>query len=138
MRGDHDGYGKAVLRDVAGTAFDEFGSARRFTFGNCRGWGDIDGVVADDIAVEIESRNSKQVRGAVLDLMWHPYPKKLLVLLPSGAMSKPCADQCRYIFSRYLKPDAYRVVLLSGTGHGGHAADAEIVRAALGELGFHA
>src|SRR2546426_7798837 len=71
MRGDHDGYGKAVLRDVAGTAFDEFGSARRFTFGNCRGWGDIDGVVADDIAVEIESRNSKQVRGAVLDLMWH-------------------------------------------------------------------
>jgi hypothetical protein len=136
--GHHDTYGKGVLRQAAGAAFQGSGPAVRFRFGVCRGWADIDGVVGDRIAVEIESRNSKQVRGAVLDLIWHPYPKKLLVLLPAGSMSDPCAEQCRYIFSRYLKVEDYRVILLSGTGIAAHEGDAGKVRVALRELGFQA
>ena len=55
----------------------------------------VDATVGGDIAVEVESRVSKQVRGAVLDLMCHPYPKKLLILLPVH-MSNPetTAQQC--------------------------------------------
>jgi len=88
--------------------------------------------------VEVESRVQKQIRGAVLDLICHRYPKKLLVLVPVH-MSNPalCSDQCRHILGRFLKPEDYRVVLLSGSGFGHKLEhDADLVRAALRELGF--
>jgi len=48
-----------------------------------------------------------------------------------------CSDQCRHILGRFLKPDDYRVVLLSGSGFGHKLEDdARLVRAALRELGF--
>ena len=88
--------------------------------------------------MEVESRVQKQIRGAVLDLICHRYPKKLLVLVPVH-MSNPalCSDQCRHILGRFLKPEDYRVVLLSGSGFGHKLEhDADLVRAALRELGF--
>lgn len=76
----HDRYGKAVVRsadgefsadaDVVTVRFDSSGFTR------------IDGVVGTDVAVELESRVSKEVRGAILDLVLHPHPRKLLVLVP--------------------------------------------------------
>jgi len=98
----------------------------------------LDGVVGDSIVVEIESRVSKQVRGAVLDLICHNYSKKLLVLVPVH-MSNPtlCSDQCRNILGRFIKPGDYRVIVLAGSGFvQALQTDAELIRRALEELGF--
>ena len=136
--GLHDTYGKMVMRGAVGSAFRDSGTEVQISYGAARGGATIDGVVGDAIAVEIESRVSKQVRGAVLDLICHPRPKKLLVLLPMH-MSNPvlCAQQCEHILGRFLKAQDYRVVLLAGTGSGPSVAvDEERVRVAVGELGF--
>jgi hypothetical protein len=134
--GSHDAYGKMVLRTAAGSAYVDSGAAVEVPYG-ARGGATIDGVVADQVAVEIESRVSKQVRGAVLDLICHPCKKKLLVLLPVH-MSNPalCADQCQHILARFVDASHYRVIVLRGSGH--HAAfedDVRAVKAALRELG---
>lgn len=137
--GTHDSYGKAVMRKAAGLAFRERGATVMVSYGT-KGGATIDGVVGNSIAVEIESRVSKQVRGALLDLICHTYPKKLLVLVPVH-MPNPilCSDQCREILGRFLKPDDYRVVVLAGTGFAGAIeTDAETVRTALAHLGFNA
>lgn len=138
--GDHDAYGKAVMRTAAGSAFRESGPAVHVSYGTSKGGGTIDGVIGDTIAVEIESRVPKQIRGAVLDLICHDYPKKLLVLVPVY-MSNPtlCSDQCRYILGRFVKPEEYRVIVLAGSGFDQMLeVDASRVRAAIQELGFDA
>ena len=88
------------------------------------------------IAVEIESRVFKQVRGAILDLMEHPYPKKLLILIPAHLVSPPVnADQCRMILEKRCGSRNSRVVLLTGTGHLPNLeTDATLVRSAVTEL----
>lgn len=138
--GDHDAYGKAVMRRAVGSAFRESGPAVRVSYGTSKGGGTIDGVVGDTIAVEIESRVPKQIRGAVLDLICHDYPKKLLVLVPVH-MSNPalCSDQCRNILGRFVKPEDYRVIVLAGSGFGQMLeADTARIRASVRELGFDA
>jgi hypothetical protein len=78
----HDAYGKAVLRRAAGRLVDESRAACRVDYGGLPHTGAfIDGTVAGIVAVQIESRVAKQIRGAVLDLICHPYENKLLVLL---------------------------------------------------------
>jgi hypothetical protein len=77
----HDEYGKAVLR-AADSEFSANADATTVRF-QSGGFTRIDGVVGTDVAVEVESRVSKQVRGAIVDLVLHPHPLKLLVLLPS-------------------------------------------------------
>lgn len=106
--GAHDSYGKLVLRQPAGDAFIDSGSAVTISYGG-RGGATIDGVVAERVAVEIESRVSKQVRGALLDLICHPYKKKLLVLLLVHISNpKLCASQCEYIFVKFVDPHNFR------------------------------
>jgi hypothetical protein len=135
--GSHDDYGKRLLRTVAGDAFVRSGPSVYIDYGS----GDpakIDGTVGGQVAVEVDSRTGKQVRGAVLDLVCHPYPKKLLVLIPAY-MSGYVAGQCGHILARFLDPKDFRVVLLAGTGESpDQAADTERVRGALRELGFEA
>ncbi len=98
----------------------------------------IDGTVGSKIAVEIESRVSKQIRGAVLDLICHPYPKKLLILLPVHMSdAEIAASQCRYIMARFLRTADFRVVVLEGSGNvSAIDADARRVTTALSELGY--
>ena len=61
--------------------------------------------------MEIESRTGKQIRGAVLDLMMHPYPKKLLMLIPEHMNSVVKTKvQCDHTLDRYLNPDGFEVV----------------------------
>ena len=111
----HDRYGKRVLREATKGIGLHYGPSVEIKYGvgpPAR----IDATV-DDIAVEIESRVSKQVRGAVLDLICHTYPKKFLILLPVH-MSSPeiTAEQCRYIMRQYCPEDTFRVVVLKGSG----------------------
>jgi len=92
----------------------------------------IDGTVAGQVAVEIESRRSKQVRGAVLDLFCHAYPKKLLLILPVHmSNAETTAHQCRTA----LQEGDFRVVVLRGHGSNPQpTADVRIVRSALQPL----
>src|SRR5437899_5490445 len=114
--GDHDTYGKSVMRKAAGVAFSTWGEAVEVRYGAKRG-ATIDGVVGDSTAVEIESRVSKQVRGAILDLICHRYPKKLLVLVPVHMSNvELCLSQCCDILGRFLSIDDFRVIVLKGSG----------------------
>ena len=127
------------MREAAGSAFRDYGDVVSVPYG-ARGGATIDGVVGESVAVEIESRVSKQVRGAVLDLICHPYPKKLLVLLPVH-MSNPalCSAQCQNILTRFVKPENFRVVVLSGSGaNDASASDVKLIQRALSELQAHA
>ncbi len=77
----------------------------------------IDGTYKGIIAIEIESRVPKQIRGALMDLICHDYPKKLLVILPAYQSNpKTTADQCNYILERFISKDSFRVVVLKGNG----------------------
>ena len=132
----HDEYGKRVLLEATGGTAVQYGASVEIDYGAGRP-ARIDGTVGDLVAVEIESRVSKQVRGAVLDLICHPYSKKLLALLPVH-MSNPAvtAAQCRNILERFCPENSFRVVVLEGSGESPRLAeDTAIVAAALGELG---
>jgi hypothetical protein len=79
--GQHDRYGKRLMALACGADFCDFGTSRDVFL--CAGQpGRIDGVVADRIAVELESRVSKQGRGALMDLVLHPCPGKFLAMMP--------------------------------------------------------
>lgn len=136
--GSHDQYGKQVLILATNGIVEQRGPSVEVSFGAGLP-GRIDGAVGGYIAIEVESRTSKQVRGAVLDLICHPYPKKLLVLLPVH-MTNPdiTAEQSENIFARFLPRDCFRVLLLHGSGNNPKPdQDAALVSDALSELGYN-
>ena len=96
----------------------------------------IDGTVAGKVAVEVDSRVAKQVRGAVLDLLFHYYPKKLLLLLPVHmSNAETTAHQCRSALRKFMAETDFRVVVLYGDGSNPKPKeDVALVRAALREL----
>jgi hypothetical protein len=132
--GIHDRYGKNVLNMAAGHAFDEYLGVD-VDYGAGRG-ARIDGAVNGTIAVEIDSRVSKQVRGAVLDLMLHPFPKKLLVLIPANMSDiTTTAKQCVHILGTFLNRTDFEVVSLKRIGHDPqYELDIQLVKAALSKL----
>ena len=132
-RGNYDRLGKDLLKLAAGPLFIQDGPSVCISFGQGAGGARIDGTVANLVAVEVESRALKQVRGALLDLVCHPLPKKLLLILPVYAGNASIATkQSQAILGRFLDPAAFRVVCATG------AKDEDIVgalRTALRELG---
>ena len=131
---DHDGYGKLVLRTAAGSDCRNVGPCVTTSYGSS--CSHIDGTVGSTIAVEVESRTPKQVRGAVLDLILHAYPKKLMILIPMY-IGKHQKAECEFILKRFVREDDFRVVLLDGTGHDPSVDnDAIKVRRALSDLGW--
>lgn len=133
--GVHSQYGKKVMKAAVGSQFTDWGTWVEVDYG-CGDPARIDGVVGSDVAVEIDSRVGKQVRGAVLDLICHQSSKKLLIVEPVQ-MTDPevCAEQCRNILRRFLRPSDFRVVVLAGSGQSTCLdADAAAVREALSEL----
>jgi hypothetical protein len=100
--GDHDKYGKQLLRLAAGRGCVTTGRSLTVDYGAGRG-AEIDATVGSRIAVEVESRVAKQVRGAILDLICHRYPKKLLILLPVHISNPATTErQCRSILDRFF------------------------------------
>jgi hypothetical protein len=136
--GSHDEYGKKVLLLATKGAAELNGPSVEVDLG--AGFpARIDGTVGGNIAVEVESRTPKQVRGAILDLMCHPYPKKLLLILPVH-MAKPdvTPKQSDKILARFLSIESYHVLLLTGSGDDPREnQDARLVSAALAKLGHH-
>lgn len=133
----HDDYGKKLLRSIAGPAYINSGPTITVDYGAGLG-ARIDGVVGGEIAVEIESRVSKQIRGAILDLFFHSCAKKLLVILPVHADNPDLTKtQCENILSRLMNPSNYRVVITRGSGDNERLEeDKIIIGMALTELGF--
>lgn len=130
--GELDDTGKKLLRAAAGPLFTSDGPSVTFSFGPGAGTARIDGTVAGRVAVEIESRVPKQIRGALLDLILHPYPCKLLVLLPVYTGNIDTAvRQATVILRRFVEPACFRVVVVQ------HSVDESLaaVRVALAELG---
>jgi len=132
----HDKYGREVLRAAVGPSFTGWGAPVEVDYGT-RPPARIDGAVGQ-IAVEVESKTPKQIRGAVLDLIFHRCPKKLLVILPVyQSNAETTAHQCRYALRRFVRPEDFRVVVAFGHGDDPRVEmDAEVVRSALRELGF--
>ena len=131
--GVHDEYGKEILRKATRGAAELHGTSVEIDYGTAHP-ARIDATVREHIAIEIESRTGKQVRGAVLDLLCHPYPKKLLILQPIH-MSNACAEQCRNILTRFLAEKDFQIIVLKGGGHNRHPKkDVKIVAEALREL----
>ena len=137
--GVHDDYGKRVMRAAVGMGYTDWGESVQVELG-CGQCARIDGTVGNTVAVEIESRVSKQIRGAVLDLICHPHPKKLLALLPVHLSdAQIAAAQCRHIMARFLNPSDFRVIVLEGSGFAPAVeSDSERVANALQELGYGA
>ncbi|MDQ2949953.1 MAG: hypothetical protein M3Y27_29120 [Acidobacteriota bacterium] len=129
----HDNYGKSILiRAVGASCRIDRLCVTSYGASSAR----IDGTVGSSIAVEIESRTGKQVRGAILDLLLHAYPKKLLILIPKY-IGKHQLKECEFILTRFISPTDFRVVILEGTGHVTCAeSDIAKVREALFELGW--
>ncbi len=136
-RANHDAYGKLIMRAAAGDAFSDSGASCTIRFGDDAAGARIDGVVGNRIAVEIESRTPKQIRGAVLDLIFHPYPSKLLLIIAGHQNdARRAANQCRHILRELVAEKNFQVVLLSGNGREHRETeDVALVRAALGRLG---
>ena len=77
--GKYDNYAKDVLRETFGERFDTTDDVV-FSFGPDAGTGEVDGTIDGNLAVEIGVGSPKQIRGSLLDLIFHPYPMKLLIL----------------------------------------------------------
>jgi hypothetical protein len=130
----HGEYGKRVLHEATEGRAVLHGPSVEIDYG-AGPPARVDATVGD-IAIEIESRVSKQVRGAVLDLICHPYPKKLLVLQPNHITNRGiAAEQCRNILERFCGDGFFRVVVLKGSSVNPRLAeDAAIIAAVLAEL----
>lgn len=136
--GIHDDYGKRILALAAGSDYSDWRSAEFPIGGGAHAR--LDGTVGEAIAVEVESRTPKQVRGALLDLVLHPFPSKLVVLIPQHiGNAERTAAMCRHILKQFVPGGTFRVVVTSGSGHDPKDdLDASIVRNALVELGWNA
>lgn len=111
--GDLDAIGKKLLGLAAGALFVSDDQSVTFSFGPGAGTARIDGTVAGLVAVEIESRVPKQIRGALIDLILHPYPSKLLVLLPVHTGNQDTAvRQAETILGRFVEAGRFRVVVV--------------------------
>jgi hypothetical protein len=113
--GRHDRYGKDVLLLATDSRAAVSGHTTRYSIGG-HGSAQIDGTY-EDIAVEIESRTDKQIGGAVLDLYLHPFPKKLLILIPAHQANPTTTKaQALYLLDT-LGAAVFEVVLFEGSGH---------------------
>jgi hypothetical protein len=132
--GEIDRLGKKLMATAAGALYADEGPSVRFEFGPGAGTATIDGTVAGTVAVEIESRVPKQIRGALVDLIMHPYPKKLLLLIPiHSGNPKTAVNQAEVILRRFVGSDNCRVVCVTDDIEGSVGS----IRAALAELGVH-
>lgn len=135
--GIHDVYGKKVIERAAGPGFDGSRAACRVAYpGPDHQGAFVDGTAYGIVAIEVESRTNKQVRGALLDLIMHDHPKKLLVLIKAYSTSA-IEDQCRHALGRYCPAGSHAVTTIDGSGfdsEGHMAKDVETVRTALQAL----
>jgi len=128
-----DGIVKNLLRQAFGDDYSEsFGAGINYGEGAARAR--IDGTIARRIAVEVESRTDKQIRGALLDLICHNLENKLLIVVPVHMTNEHrTIVMCQNILARFVLPANFRVVLLELDKL---TQFAEVIRAAARDLGW--
>lgn len=77
--GRYESYATRVLEATFGDRFST--DDLIFSFGPEAGTAKIDGIIGGKVAVEFGVGSPKQTRSSVLDLIFHPLPKKLLVVV---------------------------------------------------------
>ncbi len=105
---NHDAYGKKLFESLLGRQWcSSLEPSRCIEMNGVRA--DLDGVIrGEDLhsiecAVEIEARTYKQIRGGIVDLAWHPAPKKLLVVMraqPQLGSEERVIRHCSYVWDR--------------------------------------
>ncbi len=125
-RSDHAEYAKRILTELLGKRFCTwFEATRCYDLGGVKA--DLDGLIrSEDLstvqcAVEVEARNYKQIRGAIVDLAWHPAPKKLLVVLkaqPQLKSTEQVRAHCTYVWNKLvgMQKTPFGLAVLEGTG----------------------
>ena len=81
---------EAKAIEILDAAFGKRFSRKRdvlYSFGPEAGTGEVDGTLDGRIAVEIGVGSPKQIRASVLDLIFHPYQGKLLIVVDSSGHS---------------------------------------------------
>lgn len=78
--GIYESYAADALQKAFGERWNPISDVV-FSFGPEAGTGEVDGTIDGEIAVEIGVGSPKQVRASLFDLIWHPFPDKLLVLV---------------------------------------------------------
>lgn len=110
--GVYDEYAKHVLTGSFGPRFDKTSNVL-FSFGEDGGTGTVDGTIDDRVAVEVGVGSPKQIRGGLLDLLWHSYPVKLLLLVDTpGHSTRRSVGQAGAILVETSSPGM--VIRLSG------------------------
>jgi hypothetical protein len=121
----HDEYGKRLFASILLRRWDDWSHERWVEMAGVRAV--LDGVVrSEDLtrvecAVEIEAKIYKQIRGALLDLAWHPAPRKMLVVILAqsqlGNASK-ARNHLEFCWQKLTQgSDApFVLVILEGTG----------------------
>ncbi|MFC1955394.1 hypothetical protein ACFLWZ_02495 [Chloroflexota bacterium] len=123
--GKHEDYGKRLLRELFGGRWAPYASQRSLYEGGVRA--DLDGViyskdgVSVECVVEIEARVYKQIRGAIVDLVLHGAPKKLLIIIraqPQLGTEEQIKEHCTYVWRELAGQHRgeFQVVCLKGTG----------------------
>jgi hypothetical protein len=123
----HDAHGKELFQGLLGKRWCSWlDPGRCFDMNGVRA--DLDGIIRSEdqgsieCAVEIEARTYKQIRGAIVDLAWHPAPKKLLVVMraqPQLGTEETVVAHCTYVWERLSagKCGQFRLVVLKGAGN---------------------
>lgn len=125
-RANHDEYGKRLLSLILGNRWvSRLEDNRSTEMGGVRA--DLDGLIlSEDLSrvecvVEIEGRTYKQIRGGILDLAWHPAPRKMLVIIlaqPQLGNDKKARAHCMFVWEKLTKGEnvPFELVVLRGTG----------------------
>lgn len=125
-RANHDEYGKRLFSFILGKRWvSRLGNDGSIDMAGVRA--DLDGLIlSEDLsrvecAVEIEARTYKQIRGGILDLAWHPAPRKILVVIlaqPQLGNDKKARAHCMFVWQKLTKGEnvPFELVVLRGTG----------------------
>src|SRR5687768_4510296 len=96
-------YMKSLMRNILGDRWDDYTQRRRVDLAGTTA--QLDGVILDrqresvEVAVGIESRSERQIRGALVDLFVHPAPKKLLIIVPTECKIPHVDYHCTYVWT---------------------------------------
>ena len=99
----------------------------------------IDGIIRNQCAIEVESRTPKQVKGALVDLLFHPLDKKLLILVPTKELNPIyVSPMIKQILNTYKSVNArIEIAVLCGNGNDDRAdMDKKIIIKTLKSMGI--
>jgi hypothetical protein len=123
--GIHEEYGKTLFASIFDRRWITNGDVRSVEMASVRA--DLDGVILSqdlsrvECAVEIEARIYKQIRGAMLDLAWHPAPRKMLVVIlaqPQLGTEAKARAHLMFVWQKLTKGEniPFELAVLRGTG----------------------